>query len=173
MVEEINEEEMQPMENFGLDDIEVVEQKQPFDALKYDGLKVPIATATPKYVPDKYVDDVYTPDSTNMRWVLEIETVPLKELDEKGNETDKPLVIPMKDGTTKQVTVRKRFGLQTAVVNGKVQPVVSKHPNSKLWQMMRKKGIMKVTELPGKMVTLGIQLPRDEADDRKFLTIAG
>jgi hypothetical protein len=172
MVEEIDE-EMKPAENFDLDDIVVVEQKQAFDTLAYDGKKIPIATATPKFVQDMFVDDVYTPDSTKMRWVMEIETVPLKVLDAKGNETDKDLVIPLKDGSSKKVTVRKRFGLQTAEVNGKVQPVVSKHPNSKLWQMMRKKGITKVSELPGKLVTLGIQLPRDETDDRKFLTITG
>ena len=153
----------------GIDDIPVVDKAQGFDASKYEGRRVKIAKVEEIEVIDFYPDgETYNPNSTEKVHKIEIETEPLREIDDKGNFTDKVLSFMKADGSEKKVTVNARFALQK---DDKGIWVISKHPKAQLWAFMRKMGAIKLSDLTNNLVTLTVQPSKKPGDDRKFLRI--
>ena len=155
--------------SFALDDVPIVEKKtRDFEA--YDGKKVKIAKIEIKEEINFFPDGkTYEPESTQKCFRLYIIAEPLKELDEKGNFTDKNIEILNEDGTSKQILLHARFNLNTGA-DGK--PEISKHPKGRCWQFMRKLGATKLSELIGKMVKIDSEPSKTEGDDRKYLRLA-
>lgn len=160
-------------------DIPIVEGAGKFNPDIYEGYRVAIAKITKKQVVDFFPrtadnpDGEFKADSTTMKTIVEIETQPLFELDKQGNKTAKVIEYKQEDGSVKNITVRHRFNLQeiTNPETGKKEVVISKHPKAALWAFMRKMGVMKLTDLVGKLVTLTSKPSTKEGDDRKYLKI--
>jgi len=172
-----------------LDDIKIVESTNKFNAEDYEGFRSRIAKVSKKqvidYFPDKVTTDSegspvisnpYDPNSTEMKWVIEIETKPLPVVTVKDGITipvtpEKLVEIPLKDGSVKNITVTHQFGLQEINNNGNTEVVISKNPKAKLWAFMRAKGVNKVSELKDMLVTLTAKPSKKEGDNRKYLKI--
>lgn len=173
-VEEISQEEKSPEKTNNLDDIPIVESTSMFDATKFEGMRVKVDNVEKKQVTDFFPDgSTYKKDSTDMKWVVEITTEPLREIDNDGQVTDKIIEMPQEDGTHKNLRVTKRFNLQEQLNNetGKPEVVISKHPKASLWKFMRKMGTDSLSGLKGKVVTLTSEPSKVEGDDRRFLSI--
>lgn len=155
------------MENNNLE-IPIVEKTQAFDVKGYEGYKCKIAKVERKEVIDFYPNGSYDAKSEVKKEIIEIETEPLKELDNNERPTDKDFEYIDAEGETKKLTVTGRFNLQKDK-DGKA--VISKHIKSRLWAFMRKKGVIKVSDLKDKFVTLTLVPSSIEGDDRKFLRI--
>jgi len=160
-----------------LDNIPVVSGVGKFDATKYEGFRVPIASVTKEHVIDNFPKDasgqgVYTPNSTTMKWVVRVVTNPLPELNESG-APGKIIEISQEDGSTKKITPSHDFNLQETFdpVTKQMEVAISKHPKAALWNFMRKMGVQKLSELQGKIVTLTAKPSKREGDDRVFLAI--
>lgn len=159
-----------------IDNIPIVEPKSLIDVTGYEGKRFPIDTVERIEVIDYYngpTDDgsntAYNPNSTEKKFVIEIKTVPLPELDENGEPTDN--MVDLGDG--KKLTVNARFNLKKEMdeKTGQVNWVISKHPKANLWKFMRKFKVDKLGDLKGKFVTLTTVPAADENDDRLFLRI--
>lgn len=144
-----------------LENIRGAEPKQLVDAKKYEGSKVKIARVEQKELETHWIEGVFLANETIKVPGLEIETEPLDEL-------------LMSDGTKKPLTVKAQFNLQKIVnpETKKEEIVFSKHPNSKLWKLMRKLGVTKLSEIKGKFVTIVTEPSKDPADDRLWLRIS-
>jgi hypothetical protein len=157
-----------------LDDIPVVEPTSSFDATKYEGYKCKIDRVEKMEVIDYYPNGNFDKDSKQKKWIVEIETEPVKVYDEK-NDTFLDKIIEYEDdsGNKKHITVTARFNLKEQInpLNGEKQVIISKHQKSKLWNFMKKKGVIKLSELKGKIVLLTAVPSTVEGDDRKFLRI--
>jgi len=153
-----------------LDDVEVVESKSSFDAKAFEGKKVKIEKVEIARVPDNFATGSYVKETEEMKWVTKVTTEPLKELDEKGNFTDK--LMEYEDQETnkkKNITVTQQFNMGESE-EGK--PTVIKHEKASLWKAMKKLGVTKLSELKGKEVMLDTKPSTDENDDRVFLKLA-
>jgi hypothetical protein len=159
-----------------IDDVEVKKPSKWFDASIYNGMKVPLEKPNLIWVTDWYTgpadaegNPTYNPHSTELKKVVEIKTVPLKELDENGNPTDKILKI---HGNPIQISARLNLKKELNA-DGSVNWVISKHPRAKLWTFMQQmqKGMTKLSELEGKIVLLTTKLSNDPNDDRVYLRI--
>ena len=157
-----------------VDGIEVVEKAATFDANKYDGYKSKIDGVKKIEVPDYFPNGVLDRTSTAKRMVLELSTEPLKEIDDKGNLTNKEIEYLDEDGEPKKFVIRQQVALQKRVdkATGAITWVISKHPKSKAYQLLRKKGCEKPSELVGKNVILVAEPSKTEGDDRVFLRIS-
>ena len=141
-------------EEVNLDDIEGTEPKPMFDARKYDGSRVKIASATTKVIDSHYVDGKYDSNQTVKQDVLIIETEPVE-------------ILKMEDGD-KPICANAKFNLVRGE-DGKLS--YSKHPKGALHKFMRKMGVAKISELVGGIVTLTVEPSKDEGDDRVWLRI--
>ena len=131
-----------------LGNIEVIEPKSSFDASKYEGQRVKIASVEKIEKESHWIDGVYDANKTVKIPAVEVKTEPLDEL-------------PQPDGSTKPLTVTRRFNLQEQVQpDGSKKIVISKHPKATLWAFMRKLGVQKIPDMIGKIVTI-----ITEADD--------
>jgi len=157
-----------------LDNIPIVDSAtELFDAAPYEGKRVKIASIKKIFVTNFYPDGKnYDANSQEKMWKVELETEPIKELDDNGEFTDKVLTYE-KDGEQKNITVTARFNLQekTNESTGKKEIVISKHPKAKLFAFMRKMGAETLNELKGKLVTLTVVPSTIEGDDRVFLRL--
>ena len=153
-------------------DIPLAEPKSLFDTEKYEGYSTKIEKVEKREVDDHYIgpNGTWVANTTAKKWVIEISTYPLKELDENGKPTDKDVEFIDEKGQSKKWRVNAWLGLQKDK-EGNV--VISKHKKAKLWQFMRNKGVEKVSELKDKKVTLTPVASKVEGDERKFLRIVG
>lgn len=163
-------------------DIPIVEGAGKFNPDLYEGLRIAIANVTKKQVVDFFPrttdnpDGEFKADSVIMKTIIEIETMPLCEMEKDaqgfGKSTGKVIEMHQEDGSIKNITVRHRFNLQETVNDkGVKEVVISKHPKALLWAFMRKMGVMKLSDLKGKLVTLTSKPSTKEGDDRKYLKI--
>lgn len=154
---------------YDLDAIPIVEGRS-FDARKYKGMQVNIATVKIESAIDWYTgpeDDngkpTYNPNSTEKKKIVLIETVFLPELDSNGKPTN----------NTSNISVKRRFNLKKEVnkTTGQVEWVISKAPKAELWAFMRNNGANKLSELIGKPVVLTVAADK-ESKDKYWLRIA-
>jgi hypothetical protein len=161
-------EEYSKIVDIDLNTIKAVDKISAFNSEKYEGKKVLIGDIKIKEETDHYHGGkVYDATSTEKMFRVYIYTEPIKELDEKGNFTDKILQYD-KDGVMTPVTVHVRFNLGK---DAEGKPEISKHPKADLWKFMRKHGAATLPELKGKLVMLNTELSGVEGDNRKFLRI--
>ena len=148
-----------------------------FDATKYEGFRIPIASVEKKEVIDYFPvnpatqQTEFNPAATAMKWVIEVVTKPLPELDVHGSATLKLVELQFADGTKKNITVKHQFNLQLFKnpTTGKEELTISKHPKAALWKYMRKMGCTKLSELIGKLATLTSKPSKKEGDERRYL----
>ncbi len=162
-----------------LANIPIREPKTQIDAQKYKGTRVRIAKVGIFEVIDYYTGPknakglpTYNPNSTEKKRIVEIETYPLPELDADGNVRKDTVA---KVGEDKHpLTVTARFNLKKEInkETGKVEWVVSKAPQSKLWAFMRKQSAKTIPELKDTIIVLDAEPSSDENDDRFWLRIS-
>jgi len=158
--------------NQNIDEIPIIERASGFDLSNYESKRVKIAKVSQVECVDYYPDgETFNKDSKEKTMKLEIETEPLKVLDNDGNFTTKDLEISTMEGQ-KKVTVTARLPLQNQLdTDGKKQWVITKHAKSKAWAFLRKMSCTKPSELIGKFVTLTLEPSKTPGDNRKFLRI--
>lgn len=171
-------------------DMPIVDKASGFNARPYEGKRVKIARVERIWAQNVFPDGkTYTPESKEMMWKVQIETEPIKELDDKGEFIDKVIEIVNDKKEKKNITVTTEFNLQSEtndagdIVMGKYHnditnqdeerpnPVISRHPKAALWAFMRKIGVEKLADLKDKIVTLTTVPSKKENDDRVFLRI--
>ena len=154
----------------GIDDIKIVASVAGVDFSAYEGKRLKIAKVEEIEDIDHYPDGkTYNAASTEKAHFMVITTEPLKELDEKGNFTDKVLEFTNIEGTSKKVEVTQRFNLQYD--EGEEQWVISQHAKCKLWNFMKKMKANKPSDLINQLVTLTLAPSKKPGDDRAFLRI--
>ena len=149
---------MVEFDNENIDEIPIIEPQAAFDASQYEGARIKIATVKQIIVQSHYIDGEYKADETVDAPVIEIETESLGEWETAEGK--------------KPITVRARFNLQEKTgEDGKKQVVISKHSKAALWKFMRKHGVIKPSDLIGKLVTITTEPSKDENDDRTWLRV--
>lgn len=152
-------------------DIPMVEKASGFDAKKFEGKKVMIADILVKEETNFYPDgQTYDENSKEKIKRVYFVSEPLHEIDEKGNVSDKLLLMPTADGGVKPVTVQARFNLQK---DSSGNWVISKHPKAKLWMALKKLGCATLKEVKEKkpQVMLITEPSKVANDDRLFLRL--
>ena len=174
-------------EKYDITKIPTKEAPVKFDADLYEGQRAPISEVEIKKVKDYYpkrkVKDevtgemvekqVYDPESTEIKLVVELTTAPLKKMTKDDNGypkmTEDILTITDKDGNSKPFMVREQFNIQT---EDDGTPYISKHPKAALWKYMCKINAKTLEEIKGKLGTITLVPSKKEGDDRRFLSLA-
>lgn len=162
------------------EEILVVEPTSKWDIANFEGQRVKIESLETKKVKNLFPDGkTYNPESTEMKWIVEIKTAPVRDvkIDDDGNLTilNEPVKFTQEDGSEKLLQITHRFNLQ---MNEAGKPEISKHAKAAFWAFVRKMGcdgknLNEIrTQLIGRLVTITtVPSKNPEEPDRKYLDI--